>query len=366
MVLLSAYHGAFLASVLLVLLSEARGDCDPPKRFFTARPKGDPKQSYPLRTNLTYTCNPGYEIIPGSRLVIECLENSEWSQIPEPCQGKRCRIPNIPNGRIVEDSELRFGDRITFACFEGHRPVGQNGAQCILQDNKVVWNNDPPFCERIPCLPPPKIANGYYNELRDYTVGTAVTYRCDNRELSLIGEESLTCISDQNLNGKWNRPAPECKAVSCRTPSVPNGRMITSWQSSYRYQHRVLFECDPGFKLKDNRGDCVCGADSSWQPSLPECVRAFHPTSSGGNRKNQTSAGDTQTPELTTDGPGSSTYVPVTVGAAVAVIAVVAIVVAALKYRAHHKRQGKTVTGSVPESYTAVPHNTDISLEEKA
>ncbi|XP_060087253.1 complement component receptor 1-like protein isoform X12 [Heteronotia binoei] len=333
----------------MVLLSAYHGDCDPPKRFFTARPKGDPKQSYPLRTNLTYTCNPGYEIIPGSRLVIECLENSEWSQIPEPCQGKRCRIPNIPNGRIVEDSELRFGDRITFACFEGHRPVGQNGAQCILQDNKVVWNNDPPFCERIPCLPPPKIANGYYNELRDYTVGTAVTYRCDNRELSLIGEESLTCISDQNLNGKWNRPAPECKAVSCRTPSVPNGRMITSWQSSYRYQHRVLFECDPGFKLKDNRGDCVCGADSSWQPSLPECVR-----------------GDTQTPELTTDGPGSSTYVPVTVGAAVAVIAVVAIVVAALKYRAHHKRQGKTVTGSVPESYTAVPHNTDISLEEKA
>lgn len=60
--------------------------------------------------------------------------------------------------------------------------------------------------------------------------------------------------------------------VNCGVPEVPNGVMKTSYRVSYTYQDTVLFDCKSGFKLKDNRGRTSCGADSTWQPSLPECV----------------------------------------------------------------------------------------------
>ncbi|KAL8179084.1 UNVERIFIED_CONTAM: hypothetical protein K2H54_059432 [Gekko kuhli] len=364
MVLLSSCHGAFLASVLLLVwLSEAHGDCGPPKAFNNAAIRQASKQSYPVGTRLTYACISGYEPTSPTPQITECL-GTEWSEVSVSCRGRRCPYPDIENGGIVGESELRLGDQITFFCNEGYRSVGRNGARCILQSNKMVWDHDPPLCENIPCLPPPEIANGNHNGQDNYVYGSAVTYRC-NDPFSLIGSKTIVCRADQNMNGKWSVPAPECKEVNCRAPEVPNGVMKTSYRPSYTYQDTILFECKPGFKLKDNRGDSSCAADSSWQPPLPECVPDIHPTtSSGGDGQNNISAGSTmqspvgstvkpmeettktkieqtEAPEPPVHEPGSSIAVPVAAGTVAAVIAVVAIAVAALKCRARHKRQGK-------------------------
>ncbi|XP_054836402.1 complement receptor type 1 [Eublepharis macularius] len=378
---------------------ECKGDCNPPEPIRNAALKQEPKPSYPAGTELTYTCISGYEYIPGKRPVIRCLDTSEWSQVDVFCQGKRCPTPDIENGHIVEDSELRLGDQITFACYEGYRPVGRTEARCILSGGNVDWNSRPPHCERVPCYPPPEIANGRHNGQGDsYTYGSAVTYQCDP-EFSLIGNKTIVCTVDKNLNGKWSGSAPQCKVVKCRTPEVLNGVMITSYQPSYTYQDRVVFRCHDNFRLKDNRGDISCGSNSTWEPRLPECIEDIRPTtSSGGDMKSSTPAGPTtrspigstvkpveETTEIATstvknlsgnylgsieptekpkDESGSS--VGVIVGAVVAVIAVIAITVGALIGRAHLKRRGKLATHSSPsESYTAVPRNTDISLEEK-
>ncbi|XP_054835470.1 complement decay-accelerating factor transmembrane isoform-like [Eublepharis macularius] len=223
-------RGAFLAALLLVFLSEARGDCNPPEPIRNAALKQEPKPSYPAGTELTYTCISGYEYIPGKRPVIRCLDTSEWSQVDVFCRGKRCPTPDIGNGHIVEDSELRLGDQITFACYEGYRPVGRTEARCVLSGSNVDWNSRPPHCERVPCYPPPEIANGRHNGQGDsYTYGSAVTYQCD-REFSLIGNKTIVCTVDKNLNGKWSGSAPQCKDEILLPSSGPN---VTSTFPTY-------------------------------------------------------------------------------------------------------------------------------------
>lgn len=66
-------------------------------------------------------------------------------------------------------------------------------------------------CAVIPCQPPPAIENGQFSGVHtDYTFGVAVTYSCKNG-FSLIGNATIHCTADDNLNGRWSGPAPECK-----------------------------------------------------------------------------------------------------------------------------------------------------------
>lgn len=82
------------------------------------------------------------------------------------------------------------------------------------------------FFLAIPCLPPPKIANGDHNrgDVALFTYGASVTYHChtDSRgrkQFSMVGDASIFCTTNDNVNGVWNKPAPECKG---------------EWQSAHR------------------------------------------------------------------------------------------------------------------------------------
>lgn len=70
----------------------------------------------------------------------------------------------------------------------------------------------------IPCLPPPKIANGEHSEADKelFEYGASVTYWCHTvrrgeTPFSLVGDASIFCTTTDNINGVWNKPAPECK-----------------------------------------------------------------------------------------------------------------------------------------------------------
>lgn len=68
----------------------------------------------------------------------------------------------------------------------------------------------------VPCGPPPSIANGHYTEADNYVYQTTVTYSCNNVQkgedpFSLIGSPSIFCTVDENSNGFWSGPPPQCK-----------------------------------------------------------------------------------------------------------------------------------------------------------
>ncbi|KFV11875.1 Complement receptor type 1, partial [Tauraco erythrolophus] len=245
------------------------GDCQQPERFVFAELITPLQQSYTVGTQLRYRCRPGYTMAGGKMPVITCLSNSTWSENPDFCIGKSCSPPDIPNGRFDSETDLRFGATITYSCNVGYRLVGKSTAQCVLTNNEVSWSRIPD-CTIIPCLPPPVIENGQImNGDGDFTVGMAVTYKC-NEGLNLIGNATIDCTVDDNLEGTWSSPAPECKEVRCKNPEVKNARRLSGFGTGHTYKSTVAFECDPGHLLNGS-SVVTCEADNTWKPPLPTC-----------------------------------------------------------------------------------------------
>nr|XP_020663214.1 complement receptor type 1 [Pogona vitticeps] len=282
--LLCCWKGCLTRTLLLLLwlLSlEVQGDCPaPPNPPHSTLRGGERQESYPTGTVLRYTCIPGYQFISGSRPALECLENSKWTETPTFCERKRCTVPVIENGNIETTGDLRLGETVTFVCHKGHRMLGPSTARCIVSDgNRVAWNREPPYCQRIPCERPPRVANGRHDGdegFDHYDYGTVITYTCD-KGLSLIGSPSIFCTSDDGENGNWDRPAPECKMVECQRPEIASGRLTTPFQSTYKYDTVLRFVCDRGHTLVGSEF-VKCGADNSWHPDLPTCVKGIFTT----------------------------------------------------------------------------------------
>uniref|UniRef100_A0A670Z6T2 Uncharacterized protein n=1 Tax=Pseudonaja textilis TaxID=8673 RepID=A0A670Z6T2_PSETE len=260
--------------VLLFLSSTVLCDCPtptlPPRS--TLRGSETLKDSYETGTVLRLVCIPGYELIPRARPTLTCSPDGTWTKVTELCQGKRCPVPHLENGKILESDDLRLGETVTLGCNSGYRMIGESTLRCVVRGGEVRWHRDLPFCEQIPCPRPATISNGRYDadSTDSYIVGSTVIYRCD-ADYSLIGNSTITCrVSADGMNGEWNSP-PECRKVKCAKPSIPNGRLGTVYKPSYTYGDRVTLECNPGYTLV---GDSWvrCGADNTWKPSINEKV----------------------------------------------------------------------------------------------
>ncbi|XP_009586307.1 PREDICTED: complement component receptor 1-like protein, partial [Fulmarus glacialis] len=245
------------------------GDCLQPPRFAFAEPPTPLEKSYAVGTTLLYRCRSGYTRAEGKSAKVTCGVDSLWSADPDFCIGGSCGPPDIMNGNFNYTTNLLFGATITYTCNVGYRLHGQPSAQCVFKDNEVYWDAIP-HCAIILCLPPPVIENGQLiNGDTDFTFGMVATYSC-KKGFALIGDATIHCDSDDNLNGVWSSPAPECKVVRCKNPEVKNGRRLSGFGPEHTYKNTVTFECNPGHLL--NGSDLVtCEADNTWKPPLPTC-----------------------------------------------------------------------------------------------
>ncbi|XP_074833358.1 complement receptor type 1-like [Carettochelys insculpta] len=299
-----------LLALLPLLPLGARGDCAYPPRLAFAVLNEAENSSYPIGTKLKYSCRAGYMLNNGKSPVVTCLSNSSWSSDPEFCIGKPCVTLELQNGKVVY-SDIRFGGTANFSCNEGYRLVGTSSAVCIIQGNGVVWDNNLPFCEAIPCDLPPTIVNGSHNrqDAEQFTYGSVVTYSCF-KGFSLIGEQSIHCTTKDHVNGEWSGPPPECKVVKCPEPKVANGEIASGFGDEYTYRHTVTIECISGYTLVGDRS-VNCEANSSWVPSLPICQRitqtTLKPTPSPSETKPTSGSTTKPTKETSKNTQGSTT-----------------------------------------------------------
>ncbi|NXS60377.1 C4BPA protein, partial [Brachypteracias leptosomus] len=254
--------------------------CQPPERLHYAEPKESltPMESFPVGTTVSYVCRPGYMAIPGKAASRTCGEDLEWSPIEQFCTERKCSHPGQLQHGFIHVTDLKFGSEATFSCEEGFRLRGTDRITCVIKNKGVDWDRDLPFCEKIPCEPPPSIANGHHTEGAEYLYQTTVTYTCDEAPrgadpFSLIGPDTIFCTYDEHLNGVWSGPPPECKVVKCDNPRVENGRKISGFGPSYSYRDSVRFECERGYVMV-GEDIIVCGENSAWSPPEPTCEKA--------------------------------------------------------------------------------------------
>ncbi|XP_044871828.1 complement receptor type 1-like isoform X1 [Mauremys mutica] len=269
--------------VLALLPPGALGNCDAPPRLSFAELQDEFKTQtdFPVGTTVRYSCRSGYQKIPGESPTLTCENESVWSVPKEFCRVRSCGHPgDLVNGKI-HITDLSFGSSITFSCDEGFRLIGQKISQCVIDGTRVTWNHEIPFCEEIPCLPPPEIDNGRFSgdPNNHYTYGSTVTYSCNTvprgtDSFSLIGEASIHCTSDEEQNGVWSGEPPECKVVKCSNVEIENGRKQSGFGSSYTYKDAITFGCDAGYFLVGSKV-IICQANNSWTPAIPICERAI-------------------------------------------------------------------------------------------
>ncbi|XP_044871820.1 complement receptor type 1-like isoform X2 [Mauremys mutica] len=246
------------------------GICDSPPRLSFAELPGTVNDSYPVGTELKYSCRPGYVLGSGKSPLVVCLANSTWSVDPEFCVGRLCKQLELENGR-VDLTDLRFGATANFSCDEGYRLIGMTSAQCVVAGNGVNWDKRLPHCQAIPCLPPPDITSGSHTgqSEQEFSFGSAVTYKCD-QGFSLIGEASIHCTTKDNVNGEWSGPAPECEGRLCKQLELENGRVDLT---DLRFGATANFSCDEGYRLIGmTSAQCVvAGNGVNWDKRLPHC-----------------------------------------------------------------------------------------------
>ncbi|NXP46568.1 CR1L protein, partial [Heliornis fulica] len=256
------------------------GECMPPDRLQYAELKENSSaaRSFPVGTKVSYVCRPGYVGIPGKSKYRTCGEDLQWSPRERFCTERKCSHPGELLHGFINVTSLTFGSTATFSCEQGFRLRGTGEITCVVKNKGVDWNRDLPLCERIPCEPPPSIANGHYTEEDSYTYETSVTYTCDKAPpgedpFSLIGQATIFCGSDAYFNGVWSGPPPQCKVVKCGNPTVENGRKISGFASSYSYRDTVMFECDPGYSMIGPE-IITCGENNTWLPTEPTCEKS--------------------------------------------------------------------------------------------
>ncbi|XP_034626442.1 complement receptor type 1-like isoform X4 [Trachemys scripta elegans] len=265
--------------VLALLPRGALGNCGAPPRLTSAELQDEFKTQtdFAVGTTVRYSCRSGYQRVPGVPPTLTCERDSVWSEPKEFCQRKSCGHPgDLVNGK-VHITDLLFGSSITFSCDEGFRLIGSKTSQCVIDGTKVLWNHEIPFCEEIPCRPPPEIENGRYNgdPNNHYTYGSTVTYSCNTggtERFSLIGATSIYCTADEDQNGIWSGEPPECKVVKCSNVEVENGRKLSGLGPSYTYQDAITFGCNAGYFLV-GRNEIKCQANNSWSPAIPTCEK---------------------------------------------------------------------------------------------
>lgn len=270
--------GARLAILLLFLPPSILGQCKAPSWFPYANRITQTNESvFPIGTPLTYECRPGYI---KRQFSIVCEQNSDWTSAENKCIRKSCANPKDPQNGIVHVlTDIQFGSNITYTCNTGYRLIGSSTAVCIISDNGLVWDNEAPICDRIPCGAPQAITNGeFLVPTEDFYYGVVVTYRCKTGDrgkklFNLVGEPSLHCTSNDGEVGVWSGSPPQCVELGkCTPPHVENAVMVSESRSLFSLRDTVEFRCQPGF-IMEGISSVQCQDLNKWEPELPSCFK---------------------------------------------------------------------------------------------
>ncbi|XP_024080375.1 locomotion-related protein Hikaru genki [Cimex lectularius] len=164
----------------------------------------------------------------------------------------------------IRSEGTKLGQSVHFHCPIGFRLNGTANLTCKANGR---WSGAVPRCEAILCprlIPEdPRLILSPHNT----TYGSRVLFSCP-WGYRLAGSPGIECLIDS----LWSAPLPNCQAVRCPAPRVPDkGRLVEDENGGeYVVGSVVQFSCESRHSLV-GEGSIVCTDAGVWSHPAPIC-----------------------------------------------------------------------------------------------
>jgi len=238
------------------------------------------KNQEPYNTLISAMCNIGY--INTSHTQRKCGSGGQWSGAEVDCTPITCeRLPDTFDNGYYDSRDtpppFPYNYSITVVCDYGYYLTQQSTQRCIALN---TWNGTDPECRPITCRSPITFRHGHYNESRTrnqqpYGFGTILVPTCEPGHYMSNNVERRVCEG----NDIWSGSKPECKTVTCETPTITHGQFTSPGyndrlgrHSTFPYNHAITVVCDNGYYLTQS-ATRRCVAFNTWSETDPRCGR---------------------------------------------------------------------------------------------
>ncbi|XP_065194938.1 E-selectin-like [Sycon ciliatum] len=166
-----------------------------------------PSGSGNLNNIHSVTCTSGFELM-GNSIVI-CLDDGNWSSIPECVQSVECSSLTVANGQVSQGQNT-VGSVRTLSCDDGYEPKSDRTIVCLVNG---TWSSNP-TCQEITCTPALTSPTNGTIASSSNVVGGATYFTCDSG-FTLVGTSASVCTT----SGSWSQPVPTCQQIYASAPS---------------------------------------------------------------------------------------------------------------------------------------------------
>ncbi|NXE74151.1 DAF2 factor, partial [Cochlearius cochlearius] len=160
------------------------GDCGPLPNINHAEPPEDVKhrERFTVGSKVTYGCLAGYSKLPLLPDTVQCLRNSEWSNLQEFCSRNCSSPPRVHFARLSKEDGMRnfyaVNTTVTYICHPGYENTTGQAPTSTCRDN-ISWSAVPELCRRKSCGMP---ANPEHGKVitNDHLYGAKADVVCDH------------------------------------------------------------------------------------------------------------------------------------------------------------------------------------------
>ncbi|CAH1263509.1 CSMD3 [Branchiostoma lanceolatum] len=215
--------------------------------------------SFSVMDQVTFTCNPGYEL--NGDATLSCWATQAWGGTPPTCDRISCPALNAPTNGQMNAGNNFVGDQATFACDLGFNLNGSSSRTC---QSDGTWSGIQPVCNSLKCQTLTTPAHGTVHMVGGSLFGGTATYSCD-AGYEVVGTPVRMCQASRT----WSGNEPTCEKISCVTLVAPLNGGITGFN---QYGDTVTYDCSTGFQLVGDQTR-TCQSDQQWSGTQPHCQR---------------------------------------------------------------------------------------------
>ncbi|NXS47651.1 DAF factor, partial [Balaeniceps rex] len=105
--------------------------------------------SFPVGSRVTYTCLKGAIKIPGRSDTVECLPGARWSKLPEPCGRSCAAPTRLRFAALSKADErtdfFPVGTNVSYVCRPGYENTSESSPTSTCLEN-LVWSEAAELC----------------------------------------------------------------------------------------------------------------------------------------------------------------------------------------------------------------------------